>query len=177
MRCAICENYENRPQHLLDDTHKASLELRFIASMMLKITKQSMEQYLNAHDVGLSWMQFHTLRILLHERCTLSELSRFMLVEPPTLVPIVDALVKKGYVERGQDAQDRRRVPLLITPSGKALIESLAVMRFEDPLYLAMNKLGSAHNTQLLALLRELLAELPEGETLLSEIHNRLHSP
>jgi DNA-binding MarR family transcriptional regulator len=47
-----------------------------------------------------------------------SELARLFNVAMPTMTRTVDALVNKGYVERHQDADDRRKVYLRLTEAG-----------------------------------------------------------
>ncbi|MFZ1063731.1 MAG: MarR family transcriptional regulator [Acidimicrobiales bacterium] len=54
---------------------------------------------------------------------TLSELSEFERVKPPSMNQTVNALVDLGYVERRDDPADGRKVILAATRSGRALIE------------------------------------------------------
>jgi len=60
-------------------------------------------------------------------------------LEGPTLVRVLDQLAEQGYIDRLEDAQDRRAKTLRLTPAGHAL------------------------NTQLSAVLAELRAELFAG--------------
>ena len=48
-----------------------------------------------------------------------SELARMFNVAMPTMTRTVDALVQKGFVERQQDAQDRRKMYLRLTEAGE----------------------------------------------------------
>jgi DNA-binding MarR family transcriptional regulator len=48
-----------------------------------------------------------------------SELARMFNVAMPTMTRTVDALVQKGYVERRQGAEDRRKMYLRLTEAGE----------------------------------------------------------
>lgn len=50
-----------------------------------------------------------------------SELARRFNVSTPTMTRIIDALVDKGYVEREHDPEDRRRIYLRLTESGRKM--------------------------------------------------------
>ena len=54
---------------------------------------------------------------------TLGELSEHECVKPPSMNQTVNALVESGYVERRDDPDDGRKVILVATPSGQAVIE------------------------------------------------------
>jgi DNA-binding MarR family transcriptional regulator len=45
-----------------------------------------------------------------------------MNLDPSTLVPMIDALVVRGLILRGQDPDDRRRIPLILTDEGAKII-------------------------------------------------------
>jgi DNA-binding MarR family transcriptional regulator len=48
-----------------------------------------------------------------------TELARQFMVTEPTITRMVDALVRKGYVERQPDEKDRRKIYLQLTPVGR----------------------------------------------------------
>src|SRR5579872_767480 len=52
-----------------------------------------------------------------------SQIARKLRVDPPRITRVVDDLVKRGYVERQSDLEDRRRCPLRVTKAGKAETE------------------------------------------------------
>jgi DNA-binding MarR family transcriptional regulator len=54
--------------------------------------------------------------------CTMSELARFQSVSLPTISKSVDMLVRRGWVERWIDKQDRRQTMAQLTPSGKKML-------------------------------------------------------
>lgn len=52
-------------------------------------------------------------------------LADVLLLDKSTTTRVVDALVRKSYVERQQDAEDARAVSLKVTRSGRALYEKI----------------------------------------------------
>jgi MarR family transcriptional regulator for hemolysin len=53
------------------------------------------------------------------------ELADLMHIEPPTLVRHLDRLEADGYVERRPDPEDRRRLLVFVTPSGRRRLTEL----------------------------------------------------
>jgi DNA-binding MarR family transcriptional regulator len=54
--------------------------------------------------------------------CTMSELARFQAVSLPTISKSVDMLVRRGWLERRIDKDDRRQTMTRLTPSGKRML-------------------------------------------------------
>lgn len=50
-------------------------------------------------------------------------------LEPDKITRTVDALVEKGFVLRGEDADDRRRIVLSLTPSGRKAVDEIEKVR------------------------------------------------
>lgn len=65
------------------------------------------------------------------EAIGLLDLARHMGVTPATMSIAVDRLVRRGYVERGRDVKDARRVRLRITGAGLRLREASSVLDHE----------------------------------------------
>ena len=57
---------------------------------------------------------------------TVSQLGQWSVKEPSTLTRQIDALVKKGYVERLNGTEDRRKVYVKLSRKGKALKKEFA---------------------------------------------------
>lgn len=55
------------------------------------------------------------------------QLAESMGVSTPTMSGIVDRIASKGWLEREQDPQDRRRVLLRLTPDAEAMLAELEV--------------------------------------------------
>jgi len=67
---------------------------------------------------------------------TLNGLARHMGVTPGTMSLTIDRLERKGYVARGRDATDRRRVLVRLTSAGVRVKEASSVL--DHPLVEAM---------------------------------------
>ncbi len=153
-----------------DELHKLSREIRILLAVITKIATTSFEQQLAQCDFGVSSLQYGLLRTLHFHPYTLSELSRKFVLDPSTLVPVVDALERKGLIERGKDPNDRRRSPLTLTETGLKLLSRHLPLDENDALARALSAMGNERTELLLSLLRDVMRQMPEGETILSEI-------
>ncbi|MFL5733797.1 MAG: MarR family winged helix-turn-helix transcriptional regulator [Chloroflexia bacterium] len=113
-----------------------------VAPRFFKLVKARMARDLDLaddiRDMGDS--QIWVLHALSKGRHQNSELARNYNVTDPTMSRIIDALVRKGYVERHPDLDDRRCVLLEITERGTGLASQIgehfhrAVVQFLSPL-------------------------------------------
>ena len=79
-------------------------------------------------DLDLTTQQYNVLRILRGQYpapCALKLVKERMLDRMSDASRIIDKLVAKGYVMRGQCKSDRRSVNLLISEEGQALLKRL----------------------------------------------------
>jgi MarR family 2-MHQ and catechol resistance regulon transcriptional repressor len=75
---------------------------------------------------GISISQSHILDVLADEGdLTMQELARRMYKSVSTMTRVAGQLVRKGYIKRRQDPEDRRIVHVSITPQGKAIIAAI----------------------------------------------------
>jgi DNA-binding MarR family transcriptional regulator len=56
---------------------------------------------------------------------TQRELARVAGIDPRNAVPIIDALERRGFLERRPDPSDRRRHAVVLTPAGRDLMQEL----------------------------------------------------
>jgi DNA-binding MarR family transcriptional regulator len=152
----------------------AVAEIRILTAVLTKRSRQALEKRLDAYCAGVSGLQFRILRALSSEEQTISGLSRRFMRSPSTLVPAIDALEQRGLVRRGQDPKDRRRTPLSLTAIGASLLDEVPFLDDGDPLVRALEATGDEHALQLLSLLREVVANLPDGESILSSVASRV---
>jgi DNA-binding MarR family transcriptional regulator len=124
--------------------------------------------------IEINPLQFGILHSLHQRPRTLSELSKVFVLDPSTLVPVVDRLEEKQLIERSRDPNDRRRTPLVITPAGVNFMTHCEQFH-ENVLANSVETMGVENARQLLALLRQLMHGLPEGESLLTELHQHLY--
>jgi DNA-binding MarR family transcriptional regulator len=75
---------------------------------------------------GISISQSHILDTLAEEGdLTMQQLARRMFKSVSTMTRVVGQLVRRGYVKRRQDPEDRRVVHVSITPQGKAIVAAV----------------------------------------------------
>lgn len=81
----------------------------------------------------------------------------------PSLVGIIDELEKRGLVSRERSTEDRRRNMLVLSPDGKALMDSLfaEVDQIEAPI---REELGTKDMAQLARLLDRAIAAMGQGK-------------
>jgi long-chain acyl-CoA synthetase len=72
--------------------------------------------------VDLTLAQYRVLGVLGDGCEAASRLADKLGVSRPSLTGVVDGLVARGLVRRGQGASDRRRVDLALTDGGRALL-------------------------------------------------------
>jgi DNA-binding MarR family transcriptional regulator len=157
-----------------DELLCAALEIRVLAISLFRLTTRALEQHPQLAKEDITGLQYATLRALSHKRLTISELSQWLMVDPSTLVPVVDALERKAMVKRHRDQADRRRVPLSLTERGSAIVACVPAVDEHDPLVVSLRSMGEEDARQFLRLLRELVRNVPEGEEILRRVSARV---
>ena len=108
---------------------------------------------------ALTVPQFRTLHFVsAHAGANLSATAEFLGLTLPSTSKLVDQLVRQGILMRGDDATDRRRMILRLTPKGDALLK-YARSAVED--HLARTLSGFDGNE--LAVLNKVLTLLQES--------------
>lgn len=150
-------------------------ELRGLMWTLAKLGRQATEQSLQAEGIELSWLQMGVLRVLtLEGEHTISELSKKLMLDPSTLVASVDALERKGYLTRTRDPQDRRRVILGLTPSGRGVAGRFDTINEQDPILHSLKAMGRQSGEAFLDLLRRLVRGIPDGEDIVQHFQERI---
>ena len=82
-------------------------------------------------ELDLSFTQVRALSILARdvERATLGELGERLGLSLPAVSRAVEGLVKRGYVTRAEDADDRRFKQVAATDDGRAHMDRLMELR------------------------------------------------
>ena len=158
-----------------------AMEIHMLGFIATKRTILAMESQGILAEAGISLLQFRVLRALIHRAYTISELSPLLMVDPSTLVSVVDTLERKGLAERGRDPDDRRRVPISITPEGTRIAANHPTNNPfadpENPIRKGVDAMGGGKARQLLALLQELVSVFPDGETILKQTSDWVRMP
>ena len=157
------------------ELQNTAVEIRMLLPMVMKLSARALEQYLSEQNIGINRMHFGVLLTLQHHQFTLSELSKLFSLDPSTLVPVVDALERKGLVERGRDPKDRRRIPLHLTERGIHLLNAIPHVTRNDLMAKALMQMGAEKAVQLRDRLRELADAMGGDENALCEMHEHLN--
>ncbi len=157
-----------------DDFNSLVRETRILLSIIARTSEHSLERRLSSYNMPISGLQLGVMRTLMREEQTISELSRIFVLDPSTLVPVVDSLERKGLVARRRDPNDRRRVPLSLTAAGAKMVSSIPLIDDSDPLYHGLKVMGPEQTLVLLDRLRELMKTMPNGESILAGVEARI---
>ncbi len=107
----------------MERTRKQSLTDRFVELV------EEMNQQMHCSppdewsDLELTISQIRTLALLQREPQRMGSISTYLGSTLSSATSIVDRLVERGLVERGQDPDDRRVVTCRLTQSGQEAIE------------------------------------------------------
>jgi len=132
----------------------------------IAVRLQVLTKYLDRHrdavlaEYGLQWWEFKTLHMLRRGgtpyRATPGELAKQLGMSAAALTNRLDALEKRGYVDRTHDRDDRRKVVATLTPAGHKVWEQGIdqIARVEQDL---IHELPAPDRIQLESLLRHLI--------------------
>jgi DNA-binding MarR family transcriptional regulator len=147
-----------------------AIEIRILIGILTKLTRQELQEHLDTCGVEMSTLDHGVVRLLRYHPFTISELSKHMLLEPASLVPVVDALERKNWIRRSTDPHDRRRTPLILTEEGERVLANLPMASTDSPFLKTLEKMGAARAEELLLLLRELVQGLSPNKELVGEL-------
>jgi DNA-binding MarR family transcriptional regulator len=125
---------------------------------LIKLSKADIDRRFAQAKIGITPLQYGVLSVIRDKPVTLNDIARQFNFKAPSLLPSVDILQKKGFLERKNDSADRRKTPLAITQKGKELLNSFSIDDKDDALNTAYRKLSKIKQIQLLNLLKELTA-------------------
>ena len=82
------------------------------------------ERDLGSHQISM--MHGQILRFVAEEKSiTMKDLAKHLSITPPSATSITESLVKKGWMERVTDKQDRRVVRIRVTPKGRTMMRKV----------------------------------------------------
>lgn len=138
--------------------------LRKLIFDIFKKTKMDMEKRFADSGLGITPYQHAILYVLNSGPCTINDLARTLIIQPPSLVPPVDHLEKDGLLKRRTDPLDRRKIQLDITEKGKEIIKMKLFEDKNDKLNIAFNSFSKTDQVELLTLLKQLDYKLNNEE-------------
>jgi DNA-binding MarR family transcriptional regulator len=142
----------------LDDLDRDVEGITVRLQVLTRYLERRREAVLAAH--GLQLWEFKTLHMLRRGgtpyRATPGQLARQLGMSAAALTNRLDALERRGYVERTHDRDDRRKVVATLTPAGSELWQRGIgdIQRVEEEL---IHHLSAPDRTQLDNLLRSLV--------------------
>lgn len=110
---------EIQQQKFRSEFHKLNINVLYTAAWLNQQTTQKLKPY------KLSWQQFNILRILRGQYpkpATVKMLTARMIDKMSNASRLVEKLRQKGYVERSECPDDRRRVDIVITEAGLKVV-------------------------------------------------------
>ncbi len=114
-------------EQIIKTEKKIPLRSRTIIHLLLVNTKITEIMTLALKPFGVSQQQFNVLRILRGQQgkpANLSTLNERMVTKMSNTTRLVDKLLAKGFVNRAVCPSNRRKIEILITPTGlDALLE------------------------------------------------------
>jgi DNA-binding MarR family transcriptional regulator len=160
----------------LGKEERFSLSADGCAGQLLEIVPLIMRAVRNIHTeqaLDLTVPQFRALLFVQrHRGASLSETSEFLGLTLPSSSKLVDQLVKRRFLDRENDPEDRRRMVLRLTARGNALLKnahSAVRARLAEILKgLSPAELATLHDT--LGLLQRSFPEMPAVETTVTEL-------
>jgi MarR family transcriptional regulator for hemolysin len=110
-----------------------SLTRELTALMKHLLVTTSRDFFVELEKAGISLTQIKSLTMLAEreEPLSIKALSDLMGLSLPGISRAIEALVQRGEITRVEDAQDRRRKLLSITPRGQRTYERLLATRME----------------------------------------------
>jgi DNA-binding MarR family transcriptional regulator len=111
-------------------------EYRSLASFRLQLLAYLAFSERAAAAAGLQPRQYQLLLMLRgltpDGQASVSEIAEWLHVRHHSAVGLVDRVTLRGMVERQQDATDRRRVLVTLTPTGREALADLALEHREE---------------------------------------------
>ena len=150
--------------------YRTVFEIRILLFMLHKLMKRDTEKRLQESGASITVLQYGVMKVLVHNAVTLSALAHKMLVEPATLVPVIDALERKEYIKRTPDRMDRRKNYLTITDNGRTMLKNIPIVDSDDAFTSVVQRLGTQKQKDLLSLLRQIINGITSNTKMTDEI-------
>ena len=139
--------------------------LRKAVSSLYNAFRESVDSIGNLSSIDVSIRQHQTMSLvcrLTEEKpngVTLKELAEAMKLAPATVSELVESLVKKDFLQRVQNPEDRRAVQITLTPHGQTLLDE-SIRRVEGLCEKLLNGLTPAERTAMLGALTKITSKL-----------------
>lgn len=143
-----------------NDIYRDALEALILMATISKEARQDTEHRLKGFGADITAPQYRVLRQLQQGRHTIKELSVAMMVEPATLVPMIDSLERQRLIRRERDPRDRRRTPIALTELGHEQLGHVPFVHHDDPIARYFGQLTEDDRHAFVQRLRELVISM-----------------
>lgn len=139
--------------------------LRKAVSRLNNAFREAVDTIENVSSIDVSIRQHQTMALvcrLTEEKpngVTLKELAEAMKLAPATVSELVESLVKKDFLQRVQNPEDRRAVQITLTPHGQTLLDE-SIRRVESLCEKLLNGLSTSERTAMLGALAKITSKL-----------------
>lgn len=139
--------------------------LRKAVSRLYDAFRESVESIGSVSPMDISVRQHQTMSLvcrLTEEKpngVTLKELAEAMKLAPATVSELVESLVKKDFLQRVQNPEDRRAVQITLTPHGQTLLDE-SIKHVEWLCEKLLNGLSAAERSAMLGALTKITNKL-----------------
>ncbi|WP_165978050.1 MarR family winged helix-turn-helix transcriptional regulator [Actinomadura darangshiensis] len=126
----------------------------FLLARMGSLTARSWTAFLAAHDLTQGQ---YTVLFTLKERGSIGQgrIAELVAVDARNIVTVIDALARRGLIERRADDTDRRRRLVALTEAGTAVVQDIAAAAAQEQ-DVFLNPLSHAEREELNRLLTRL---------------------
>jgi DNA-binding MarR family transcriptional regulator len=139
--------------------HAAARELLHVVMLVMRTLAADMRR----SSRPLAPTQMGSLMRIAAGPCRMSDLARHQAVSLPTISKSVDMLVRRGWVERWVDKEDRRQSLVRLTPKGRRVLAEIKD-RSERHVAETLAPLSTRECTQLMTALGALARTLAMSE-------------
>lgn len=147
-----------------NDIYRDALEALILMAIVAKEARQDTEHRLKGFGADITAPQYRVLRQLQQGRHTITELSVAMMVEPATLVPMIDSLERQGLIRRERDPRDRRRTPIALTDLGHEQLGHVPFVHHDEPIARYFGRLTEDDRRAFVQRLRDLVISMHGNE-------------
>ena len=139
--------------------------LRKAVSRLYDAFRESVDSIGNMSSIDISVRQHQTMSLvcrLTEEKpngVTLKELAEAMKLAPATVSELVESLVKKNFLQRVQNPEDRRAVQITLTEHGQTLLDE-SIKHVENLCEKLLSGLSTTERTAMLAGLSKITSKL-----------------
>lgn len=155
--------------------------LRSLRRILRRVSEHSRSLSRSAGVTVPQLLCLRALELAPGRETSVAELAGLVQLAPPTVSRILDRLERSGHVLRERRADDRRKVSVRLTPTGRKCLKSLP-SPLHETFVERLNDLAPARRAEILGALEELVSmleatDLEAAPVLMPEVDPRVEEP